>query len=223
MKILFLLLLSFSLHAQELQYLKPEMVNLSDIPNPPAEGSLQDQVDLAQVIEWQLKRTDEDCTRAAHDAPGFAVNFWGPPYGPISLSEAERLNDLQEKIFKEVNYFSRALKKKWKRERPYVRDTRLTPCIPKHESKGYPSGHAAISFVAAKSFALIYPDKAKEFYKRADEIALGRVIGGVHHPLDILAGMKLGEKVFEALMKSPEFLNEIRTYEDSPLRNSRRR
>jgi membrane-associated phospholipid phosphatase len=39
-----------------------------------------------------------------------------------------------------------------------------------------------------------------------------RVVGGVHHPLDVMAGKVLGELVFNALIKEERFLNDLESF-----------
>lgn len=206
---LFLLAFSSSVMARELYYLKMESVDLSQVPPPPVPHSKEDLDDLQAVIFAQTARTQAECLRAAFESEGFATSFFGGDYGPLTTNEAKKLIEFQERLFNEVNAFSRLLKKKYSRVRPFERDTRVTPCIPLHHSSSYPSGHAATAYVASRAFALIYPDKTKEFFFRARTIAWGRVIGGVHHPLDVSAGEILGEKVFSALLENEDFLNDL--------------
>lgn len=197
---------------QSLRYLRHDSVDLSDFPAPPIAGSELDLADLAQVTHWQQSRTAEDCARAHQESHGYATSFFGEPYGPLNSYEAQLLVDFQERMFKEVNYFSRILKQRYSRLRPFARDERINPCIPLHHSNAYPSGHAAISYVAAHTFAMIYPARAQAFWQRAREISLGRVIGGVHYPLDIEAGTLLGQRIHAALLQSPEFLTELKSF-----------
>lgn len=209
-----ILLLSFvwlvPAFAQDLTYLQHESVNLSEIPAPPVVDSEEDLADLAVVMHYQNTRTAADCAKAAFEAEGFATSFFGAPFGPLTTEEASKLVQLQEVLFKEVMYFSRIKKNEWARVRPYIRDPRIVPCVKMPRSLSYPSGHTTIAYVASRTFALIYPERAEAFYQRANEISLGRVIGGVHHPLDTTAGKVMGKLMFEALMKSPKFLEDVK-------------
>jgi hypothetical protein len=45
----------------------------------------------------------------------------------------------------------------------------------------------------ARLLSRIYPERAKAFMERGDEIANNRILGGVHHPTDIISGKKLGD------------------------------
>ena len=44
--------------------------------------------------------------------------------------------------------------------------------------------------------------KRKSFLKRAEEVGLDRVIGGVHHPSDVEAGKKLGKFLGQQMINS---------------------
>lgn len=205
----FFLLFSVNVFAQGLHYLKPDSVDVDMVPAPPSLNSQEDLKDLETVLLLQDERSAEECARATFEAEGFATNFFGDPYGPLTTAEAQRLVDFQERLFKEVNYFSRILKNRFARKRPFDRDERVKPCIPTHSSNSYPSGHAAISVVAASAFSILYPEKIADFKLRSEIIAWDRVLGGVHYPSDIEAGKVLGELVFEALMKNEQFKKDL--------------
>lgn len=59
----------------------------------------------------------------------------------------------------------------------------------------FPSGHTSMSFSAATSLTLRYPDKPVLIagaYLYSTVIALGRIYQGVHYPTDVLAGVIIG-------------------------------
>ncbi len=207
---LFLLCLFNVAFAADLYYLKPDSIDLKLVPAPPVAESAADKEDLSVVLELQKKRTEAECKRATIESEGFATSFFGAAYGPLTDEEAKRLVEFQERLFNEVNFYSRKLKESYARQRPSERDSKIVPCIPVHRSNSYPSGHAAIAYVAAKTFSMVYPDKSNEFMKRAGEIAYGRVLGGVHHPTDTASGKLVGEEVYKALMKSEKFQNDVK-------------
>lgn len=209
-----ILVLSFlflvPVYAQDqLTYLTLDSIDLNLIPAPPVEGSPEDLADLNEVLRWQNVRTEADCSKAAFEAEGFATSFFGAPYGPLSTEEAEKLVALQEVLFKEVMVFSRIKKNEWARIRPYNRNVGIVPCVKMPRSLSYPSGHTTIAYVASRTFAILYPERAEALIKKGDEVSLGRVIGGAHHPLDTVAGKIMGKLIFEALMKSPKFMNDV--------------
>ena len=208
--ILFCLFVLNTAFATDLYYLGPDSIDLNLVSAPPSIDSVEDKKDLNTVLELQNTRTEAECRRATIESEGFATSFFGGVYGPLTDAEAKKLVDFQERLFNEVNFYSRKLKERYARQRPFERDSKIVPCIPIHRSNSYPSGHAAIAYVAAKTFSMIYPDKSSEFMKRAIEIAYGRVLGGVHHPTDTASGKVMGEEVFKALMKSEKFQNDVK-------------
>ena len=85
------------------------------------------------------------------------------------------------------------------------------PADDSKEGLSYPSGHATISRIEALVLADLVPARRAELLARADEIALSRVIGGVHHPSDIEAGKRLAETLYAVYRKSPAFRRELET------------
>ena len=55
----------------------------------------------------------------------------------------------------------------------------------------------------------MYPAKTKELLKRADVIAEDRVLAGMHHRSDIIAGQALGERLYKEFSKSPDFRKDL--------------
>ena len=59
------------------------------------------------------------------------------------------------------------------------------------------------------------PVRRAGFPDKQDEIALSRLVGGVHYPTDTTAGEALADSVHERLLKSPGYLkaiNEAKTF-----------
>jgi len=194
-----------------LYYLDMSEVSLAGIIPPPALNSPQDLSDLAIVTEWQSRRTQSECKQHEFESKASAMAFFGPPAGPLSQAEALQLEDFHKRLFDEANYFTRKLKKKWLRPRPFNRSVKIKPCIHVHaESLSYPSGHAAAAKLTARIYGQMYPARAEAFLKRSEEISLGRVRGGVHYPSDIKAGMQVGELVYRSLLVNEKFNKEGR-------------
>lgn len=188
--------------AGDLSYLQPGSIDVTVLrPEGPS---------LNVVLTYQNTRTKVECDRASVEARGFADSFFGPPYGPLSEAEADKLIEFQEKLFKEVKYFSKILKNLYQVKRPYVLSSEVTPCIPPENSFSFPSGHAAVAVVAAKSFALLYPERSDELLARAIIIGDDRVLGGVHYPEDVEAGRVLGQMIFNELRNNENFINDLR-------------
>jgi acid phosphatase (class A) len=63
--------------------------------------------------------------------------------------------------------------------------------------------------VYARLLAVIYPERAEVFRAQGDQAALNRVIGGVHHPSDIIAGKKLGDILADEYLADAKFKREL--------------
>lgn len=80
----------------------------------------------------------------------------------------------------------------WFRIRPFVAEN-YTPLINVYaQTKSFPSDHAAIAFFLAFLLAAHKRSWAALAYVIAGLVALGRVLVGVHYPIDIFAGALVG-------------------------------
>lgn len=170
----------------------------------PAPGSETDKADLATLRDWQQKRTPAQCAAAAAQPEAAYDEFFGQasPFGtPTPPAVSAFFDRLHHELYLEVT----AVKKRNARPRPYNRDAALSPCLSKWNDYAYPSGHALNSRVFADILSELAPARKDEFRALADQAALNRVIGGVHHPSDIEAGKLLGDRLFAEYMKNPVF------------------
>ena len=71
------------------------------------------------------------------------------------------------------------------------------------------SGHAIGAIVYARVLAEIFPDQKDALMELARQIGYGRVVGGVHFPMDVLAGEKLGQAYADVIVKQPAFTQAI--------------
>ncbi len=102
------------------------------------------------------------------------------------------------------------MKDRYRRPRPFkAYPGQAGPCISKSRGYSYPRGHSSFSRVFAEVLSDIVPERRSEFLDKADEIALDRVIGGVHFPTDIAAGKVFGDNFHAELLKSPGYLKDI--------------
>lgn len=185
-------------------YISAEAQAFPDFPPPPPAGSPEDLADLQGVRDWQLKRTPEQCARAGAAARAAFTEFFGdisPFPSPLPPEAAAIL----ERVKKETDGAAAGVKDRFKRPRPFLRAADLDPCLGRIGGKAYPSGHATIARVFSLLLADLVPSRGKEFRARADEAALERVIGGVHHPADIEAGKLLGDRLYALYKGSPAF------------------
>lgn len=189
-------------------YIAPWEVDTSVVPPAPAPGAAADLRDLAELRRWQAERTPEQCAAARlQEDAGYEVFFGAVSPLPRPLPEPA------EKIFKRVKIDAASvvwlLKEKYERPRPYLRDSSLAPCVEREGSTAYPSGHSAVARVYALMLEELDPAGAQAYRAAAAQAALNRVIGGVHHPSDTAAGLRLGDAVYAALKKDREFREDV--------------
>jgi acid phosphatase (class A) len=190
-------------------YLELEELDLRAVPAAPPDGSYEDQEDLRAVYDWQARRTSAQCAAAKAEMSHNYDVFFGKisPFGAPAPAEVKA-------FFKNVERDSVAahkfLKEVYKRERPFVRDAGIKPCLPRVAGLSYPSGHSAMARLFALILSDLVPVRRAEFLAKADESALFRVIGGVHHPTDTAAGKALADALYRQLKNKPDFAGEMK-------------
>ena len=174
-----------------IHYLLPAQLDIQDFAPAPEPGSEADKADIAKLYEWQNKRTEEQCAKAKAEKGAYFEEFYGDISPFVSPLPPDAVVD--------------RLKDRFRRKRPFRRDSGLIPCAGKAGGRSYPSGHATISRTFALIIADLAPERRGEFFARADEAALNRVIGGVHHPSDIEAGKQAAAAVYARFLENPSF------------------
>ena len=184
----------------------PVFLRLKKVLGPyPALGTPESERDFQVLMEYQKKRTDAECAAAASEEQGTFKNFFGAKTGLLTKNEERRVS-LQLLHAKGAVGLDQLIGK-WiyKRPRPFVTDSEIKPCIKLPKSLSYPSGHATASRAYARLLSEMFPERAAAFMARADEIAMHRVLAGVHHPSDIEAGKRLGDAIAEHLLSESSY------------------
>lgn len=180
------------------------------ISPPPTLDSKEQKDDIAEMLLIQKNRTKNQCERAELEVKITFKSFVGPELYPFfTLDDDKIIDSLLSKTRGDVVYFSRRMKKDYPRERPYNYIPELKPCVHKETSLAYPSGHSTMAKAYAGILGELYPKFKSQFDQRANEIAQNRVLAGVHHPSDIVSGKKLGNLIFQELMKSGNYQKQI--------------
>ena len=157
----------------------------------------------------QKTRTPEQCSQAAIEANTSLKNFFGGTKGPLSDEEVSKIQKHLKWITLKAGVQILINKMAFSRPRPYTNHPEIKHCLELEFSKAYPSGHSTIARMYARILSVIYPERSSQFLKRADEIALNRVLGGVHHPSDVAAGKILGDALAETYLSDKDFRNEM--------------
>lgn len=197
-------------------YLNLEELDLRSVPAAPADGSYEDAEDFRVIFAWQARRTAAQCAAAKAEMSHNYEVFFGK-LSPFGSPTPAPVKVFFKNLEKDSVAAHRFLKDVYKRDRPFVRDERVQPCLPRVKGLAYPSGHATMSRLFALILSDLVPARRAEFLARADQAALNRLIGGVHHPTDLEAGKALADALYRQLKGKPAFVAEMRAL--SPLLN----
>ncbi len=178
---------------------------------PPVSGSFEEQEDFRVLHRYQVTRSVDDCRAADAESAPLPNTLFGPQFQILSSSEFRRVLWFSGKVLTQVASAVEPFKKQYLRQRPFIKDPTILPCIKKPDgNKSYPSGHATIGRVMAQVLSDIFPTKRAALLQRGERIAENRVIGGVHHPSDIRAAEILTQQIVEQLRSQPDYWDEVR-------------
>lgn len=196
-------------------YLSPSEIagQAAAVPPVPAPGSAAETEDRAASRRLTaLEDTDRWllATRHAEVRPALALAHFDCALGfRIEAAEAPHLTALLARVLHDANEAAEQAKARAYRSRPVGDDPErrscqvLTPA--QRATPSYPSGSASVGAAYGTVLAALIPDRAAEVAGIGRQIALSRMICGVHYPADVQAGTALGEGVAQAILASPTF------------------
>jgi acid phosphatase (class A) len=200
-----------------LGYLNGDEIQFRQVfPPPPAQGSLADDQDVAEVNRLQDETTPERFALAQQDALFLYPRFSDALGIPLDREHTPHLIALLNRAVADVEIPTRAGKDTFLRMRPFqrlqlkhvCRDDALIP-PPPEERSSYPSGHAAVGWTTAYVLARVAPDRATPILARADDYALSRVICAAHWPSDVAASRAAAAAVLARLDTDPAFEHDL--------------
>ena len=187
--------------------LPPEAWFLDRIPPPCPPGSEEDKKDLKESQYVQARATPEQVAHA-NATSNFSVFTFSEVLGtrfsePAYPQTAAFFRRLEATANGPKNF----LKETFRRTRPFLAhpDT-VRRLVPNEGGFSYPSGHATRSRLYARVLGELAASKRGALLECGDQVAMDRVVGGMHYRNDILASWKLGDLIFQELMKEPEFI-----------------
>lgn len=182
-----------------------------ELPAPPRTGSAAERRDFEILARYQAERTEAECREAGVQAIPSMKALFGPRTRVLDADEIELVSDLGREVLETVSNAAEPFKHQWRRKRPYDVSEEVEPCIRKPGGQtSYPSGHAAAGVVLGEVFGRIFPAKKAALRRQGLRIGELRVLGGVHHPSDIVAGRRLGRQVLSQLLRNEEFLRDLK-------------
>lgn len=173
------------------------------VPPPPAVGSPDFKQEMAVVLWLQRTRTPAqvDFVRETLDVERFAP-LLGKALVEVDGIELKRTIDT---AIDEVRAEYDAIKADYDLPRPFVVNKDVHPVADARPVASYPSGHATRAMVYARLLAEIFPDRRGDLLDLARQIGYGRVIAGVHYPMDVLTGQRLGDAFADVIVEQPAF------------------
>jgi len=190
------------------------LANLAEtIPSPPTAGSAADIADKATSDRYRaLQGGDRWLLATAHAElrPAFGLPHFDCVLGTrLASTPTPRLTALFDKVLHDANDAAERVKTRAFRARPVADDPSRTPCQRVTEAQrrtpSYPSGSAAVGAAYGEVLAALAPDRAAETRRIGHEIALSRVVCGMHYSTDAEVGEDLGIAVAKAIVASPAF------------------
>src|SRR3954468_10461965 len=179
------------------------------LPPPPAPGSARAKAELDEVKAIMASRTPAMLEAARHDDGDEKPDMFQAALGPsLDLAKLPATSKLLNDVAQEEDPGSRPAKDFFHRDRPWIVDLSLTPCVPGKPTQAhasYPSGHATRSYSMGIVLASLVPSKAQAIMARAAEFAENRLVCGMHFRSDIVAGQALGTIIALDLMQNPAF------------------
>jgi len=174
---------------------------------PPASDSPQTRAELDELLSLQAQRTPAETAAARADRKKDVRQF----YGALGIDAASGatltpLRNLTQHIETDVSLYVRDAKHRFVRQRPYVIEARLKPCIDDvSDNESYPSGHATYGYVIALVLAEMVPERRAALLARADEFGHHRMTCGVHFASDVAAGRAGAEWLVRELDKGADY------------------
>ena len=174
---------------------------VGDYPRAGSEGQVGD----TAILLWlQRTRTPEDILRAEGEVfPGPGL-FSGVVGADLDSRRFPLTRALLAAVAGDLRGPMGITKQHFARPRPYAEDLRIKPAVALDTSYAYPSGHSGWGMVTAAVLADLVPARREGILARGRQVGYDRVLAGVHHPSDVVAGQRLGEVMAAAWLASPD-------------------
>jgi acid phosphatase (class A) len=183
------------------------------VPPAPAEGSAAAQADIAASDRLRaLENTDRWmlATRHAELRPALALAHFDCALGfRVTAEDSPRLVSMLERVLHDANEAAELAKARAFRPRPVGVDPERPACqvvsAAGRASPSYPSGSATVGAAYGQVFAALVPDHAAGAERIGHEIAVSRMVCGMHYPSDVAEGERLGRAAARQIAATPAF------------------
>lgn len=173
------------------------------IAAPPKIGSPAFKEQMAVVLWLQKTRTPQE---ARFVEKTLNVERFAPILGAKLLEvDAAALKRLIDAVIDEVRRDYDALKALYDLPRPFQVSSKVKPVGDARPVASYPSGHAIRAIVYARLLSAVFPASKDALMDLARRIGYGRVVAGVHYPMDVTSGQTLGTAYADAVIANDAF------------------
>ncbi len=188
-------------------YITGKMMDLTVlVPPPPAKGSAEDKADMQAVLDAQAKASDVRKALALADSDETVYVMFTSVFGDkFNAAATPKAAKLFERIGDSEDDTLDAAKPFFGRIRPWIANTDVKAIAKPTKSGSYPSGHTTRVTIDAIMMAAMVPEKKTQIWARADEYAESRIVGGMHYPTDVAAGLRTGTAMAAVMLQDPAF------------------
>ncbi len=180
------------------------------LPPPPAAGSAEDAQDLVALLDMQTHASEARRAQSLTDSGEEFLDMFGPVLGSRATTEAlPKTILLFDRIAASEEDVLTAAKPVFGRVRPWIAHPEVTPYARRSTSPSHPSGHATRVTVDAAILSIMLPEQRSAIWARAQDYAQSRIIGGMHYPRDVDAGITAGTVIAAMLLERPEFQSDL--------------
>lgn len=185
-------------------FLVPALV----LPPAPESESVKGKSELIDIKTLVGRVSNQERELAAKDALTKNVSFFADTITGFDIDKLPETKALFNQVRVTEDYEAKVFKNYFMRKRPYITDQSINTCVAAEQGgdyASYPSGHATMGFSMGIILANLIPEKASAIMSRANLYAENRMVCGVHHRSDIIAGQVLGSLVAMQLLQNSEF------------------
>ena len=197
-----------------LSVLKKEDIADIKLDAPPAPDSDEQKTEIKQIKDLR-SLLDKEAVRERVEKQDEDLLFPFNRYLRENNLEIDREKFMA--ILKDVNTIIFKFKYFFNRPRPHQHSDLEEIENVGGKSPAYPSGHSTTGAVIAELLAEQFPEHAENLRVMGTELGYNRIIAGLHHPSDHLAGLALASQLIPLLVdvkitKSDQFMNELFKY-----------
>jgi acid phosphatase (class A) len=181
------------------------------VPPPPAANSALELAERAIVRgPWSAERRRQALEDNAIDPFAAFDSVLGAEFNGAALPATTAV---LVRVGRAAGYAGDPAKLQYRRLRPFVSDSAITPCIPDDErlraSFSYPTGHGALGFGWALVLAELIPSRADAIIERGRDFGWSRIVCGVHYPSDLSAAHVVAAAAVARLHADADFQREM--------------